>query len=48
MDGGLGDMDVTVTPDPSDSSTLPGTEVRVTLERTVVSARSESSSIGPK
>jgi Flp pilus assembly protein TadG len=34
-DGGLGDMDVTVSPDPSAASTLPGTEVRVTLERTV-------------
>lgn len=34
-DGGLGDMDVIVSPDPAAPTTLPGDEVRVTLERTI-------------
>ncbi len=34
-DGGSGDMTVSISPDPSDSSTLPGDEVRVEVERTI-------------
>lgn len=34
-DGGVGDMVVTVSPDPASATTLPGDEVRVTVERAI-------------